>query len=185
VTIPYEKEDIKMHMLVRIIVHAKDEKQAFTKAENALNELVKGEKFFDYYSTFDNERTRDSYVDWSHLPPVILASSPEGKHFIDVGWQYTVEGFIQAFEQVNLAVQYLSPEEIMERTYPKDLPADIKKKINVLSIRVYFEELGNQPGYPKYLYDKHEPILSKSDLEFALKPEEGLNVYVIPADVHY
>lgn len=174
-----------MHMLIRIIVHAKDEKQAFTKAENALNELVKGEKYFDYYSTFDSERTRDSYVDWSHLPTVMLASSPEGKHFIEMGWKHTVEGLMEAFEQVKLAVQYLSPQEIMERRYPKDLPKDTKKKINVLSIRVYFDELGNQPGNPKFLYHEFEPILSNDDLEFALKPEEGLNVYVIPAYVHY
>jgi len=174
-----------MYMLIRIIVHAKDGKQAFTKAENALNELVKGEKFFNYYSTFDSERTRGSYVDWSHLPPVMLASGPEGKHFIEMGWKHTVEGFMEAFEHVKLAVQYLSPEEIMERIYPKDLPADIKKKINVLCIRVYFEELSDRPGHPKFLYHEHEPIMSKEDLEFALEPEEGLNVYVIPADIHY
>ena len=175
-----------MHMLIRIIVGAEDEKQAFTKAENALNELVKGEKFFDYYGTFDSERIRDSYVDWkSHLPPVMLASSPEGKHFIERGWKITVEGFMEALEHVKLAVQYLSPHEIMERIYPKDLPTDIKKKINVLSIRTYFQELSNRPGYPKYLYHEHEPILSNEDLEFALEPDEGLNVYVIPADVHY
>lgn len=174
-----------MYMLIRIIVPAKDERQAFTKAENVLNRLVDGEKFFDYYSTFDNEQTRDSFVDWSHLPPVMLANSPEGKNFIERGWEITVEGFMEALEHVKLAVQYLSPEEITERTYPEDLPADIKKKINVLCIRVYFEELSDRPGYPKYLYHEHEPIMSKDDLEFALKPEEGLNVYVIPADVHY
>jgi len=179
------KEKAKMHMLVRIIVHAEDEKQAFTKAENALNELAKGEKYFDCYSTFDNELTRDSYVDWCHLPPVMLASSPEGKYFIERGWEITVEGFMEAFKQVKLAVKYLSPQEIMERTYPEDLSANIKKKINVLSIRVYFEQLSNLPGYPKYLYHEHDAILSKSDLELALKPEEELNVYVIPADVHY
>lgn len=165
-----------MYMLIRIIVDAEDEKQAFIKAKNALDVMVKGEKYFDYYGTFDNERIRNSYVDWSHLPPVMLASSPEGKHFIEKGWEITVEGFMDAFEQVKFAVQYLSPEEIMERRYPKDLPEDIKKKINVLSIRVYFEELSNRPGYPKYLYHEHEPILSKSDLEFALKPKEGLKV---------
>lgn len=174
-----------MHMLIRIIVHAEDEKQAFIKAKNALDVLVNGEKYFDYYGTFDSEQIPDSYVEWSRLPPVMLASSPKGKHFIERGWEITVEGFMEALEHVKLAVQYLSPEEIMERTYPKDLPEDIKKKINVLSIRVYFEELSNRPGYPKYLYHEHEPILSKSDLEFALKPKEGLKVYVIPADVHY
>lgn len=174
-----------MYMLIRIIVHAEDEKQAFIKAKNALDELVKGEKYFDYYSTFDSERTRDSYVDWRRLPPVMLASSPKGKHFIEMGWKHTVEGFMEAFEQVKLAVQYLSPEEIMERRYPEGLPEDIKKKINVLCIRVYFQELSDLPGHPKYLYHDHEPILSNEDLEFALKPEEGLKVYVIPADVHY
>jgi len=174
-----------MHMLVRIIVHAEDEKQAFGKAEKALNELTKGEKYFDGYATFDNEEIRDSYVDWSYLQPVMLASSPNGKHFIEMGWKYTVEGFMEAFEQVKLAVQYLSLEEIMERKYPEGLPEDIKKRINILSIQVYFDELGNQPGHPKYLYHDHEPILSNEDLEFVLKPEEGLKVYVIPADVHY
>jgi len=174
-----------MYMLIRIIVDAEDEKQAFIKAKNVLNELVDGEKYFDYYSTFDNERTRDSFVDWSHLPPVVLANSPDGKHFIERGWEITVEGFMEALERVKLAVQYLSPEEIMERTYPKDLPPDIRKKIDVLCIRVYFEELSDRPGHPKFLYHEHEPIMSKEDLEFALEPKEGLNVYVVPADVHY
>lgn len=174
-----------MYMLIRIIVDAEDENQAFKKTENALKDLVRGEKYFDYYSTFDCERTRNSYVDWSHLPPVMLASSPEGKHFIEKGWEITVEGLLEALEHVKFAVQHLSPQEIIDRRYPKDLPAEIKKKIDVLCIRVYFEELSDRPGYPKFLYHEHEPIFCKEDLEFALRPEEGLNVYVIPAEVHY
>jgi len=174
-----------MHMLIRIIVHAEDERQAFGKAEKALNELTKGEKYFDAYSTFDNEETRNSYVDWSYLQPVMLASSPNGKHFIEKAWENTVKGYMEAFEQVKLAVQYLSLEEIMERKYPEGLPEDIKKRINILSIQVYFDELGNQPGHPKYLYHDYDPILCKTELEFALKPKEGLKVYVVPADVHY
>ena len=173
-----------MYLIIRIIVHAKDKEEAWKMGEDALNKLVKRE-IFDCFRTFEREDRNGWKGDWAHLPPMLLANSPEGRHFIDVGWQYTVEGFTEAFEQVKLAVQYLSLREIMERTYPEDLPEDIKKKINILSMQVYFDELGLNSGYPKYLYHDDEPILSKSELEFALKPDEGLNVYVIPADVHY
>jgi len=173
-----------MYLIIRIIVHAKDKEEAWKKAENALNKLVKKE-IFDCYRTFEREDRKGWKGDWTHLPPILLANSPEGKHFIDVGWKYTVEGFTEAFEQVKLAVQYLTLQEIMERTFPEDLSEDIRKKINILSMQVYFSELGMDSGYPKRLYHDDDPILSNTELEFALKSEKGLNVYVIPVDVHY
>ena len=173
-----------MYMIIRVIVDAKNEEEALKKGKDSLERFTGEGKHFDYYMTFDREGN-EWKGNWCHLPPVVLASSPEGKHFIDVGWKYTVEGYMEALEYVKLAVQYLSPEEIMERRYPKDLPKDTKEKINVRSIRVYFDELGNQPGNPKFLYHEFEPIFCEEDLEFALTPKEGLNVYVIPAYVHY
>jgi len=173
-----------MDMIIAVIVHAKDQEEAYKKGEDVFERFTEEENLFDYYMTFEGEED-DWKGRWSHLPAVVLAQSPEGTDFIEEGWRLTVDGFMDAFEHVKLALQYLSPEEIMERTYPEDLPEDIKRKINVLSIQAYFGELSNRPRYPKFLYHEQEPILSKRDLESALKPEEGLNVYVIPAYVHY
>jgi len=170
-----------MHKLIGIIVHAEDEKEALTRANYALDELTKGERPFDGYSTLDDEQIRDMW----DLSPVMLASSPEGKHFIEKGWEITVEGLTEALEHVKLAIQHLSPQEIMERRYPEDLPEDIRKKIDVPYIREYFDDLSDRPGYRKFLYQEYGgPILNNEDLEFALEPKEGLNVYVVPADVH-
>jgi hypothetical protein len=174
-------------MIIRVIVHAKDEEEALKKGKDALDRLTKGEKPFDYYITFESTKNDDDWKgDWAHLPAVVLASSPEGQHFIQKGWRLTVEGFMEALEKVTLAIQHLTPEELMEETPPANLPEDIKGKMDPSHVRYYFHELSDmEGGYPYFVYSEHEPITSKRDLEFALNPEEGLKAYVIPAYVHY
>lgn len=174
-----------MHLIIRVIVHAKDENEALKKGEDILNELVKKE-IFDCYRTFESENGDEWKGDWSHLSPVVLASSPEGRRFIDVGWQYTVGRFTEALEKIKLVIQYLTPEQMLEETSSEDLPKDIKENIHPSIIRCYFHELSDcVETSSRYLYFEQEPITRERDLEWALIAKEGLNVYVIPADVHY
>jgi len=169
--------------MVTVIVHAKDEEEAFKKGKNALIEIAE-ERDHDSYITFDceKERLEEWEVDPAYfdLPPVLLASSSRGMELIERGWQYMAGIFMDALKEVKLAVEFLTPEEIMEEVVPKYLPEEIH--VSLFCIRDRFLEVGGEGKvYLKELYFETRPITSRKSLNSALTPREGLRTYVIPA----
>ncbi len=174
--------------IVGIIVHAKDEKKAFAVAKKTLDEMTKWE-IFEYYSTFDEETTwkKDNWdCNWEHLPAVVLASSPEGKHFIEVQLQHAMEKFKELFEEIKSLMPYLTPEILMDDAPPPKVPEDIARRLLHLIVFNYFHELSRCPrGCHWYLCHGYSTITGRYDLKCALKTETGLSAYLVPVGLHY
>ncbi len=116
-----------MDCLVSVIVNAKDEEEALKKGKEALNEIA--QRTVANYITFDSkEHLEELKVDQT-LPPVLLASSFKGRQLIEEGWQFLVGVFIDALERTKLAVQYLTPEQIMEEDALENLSEEVKQEL--------------------------------------------------------
>jgi hypothetical protein len=176
------------YRIVGIIEHGKDEMEALQKARKILSEFLRWE-IIDSYSTFEEKDTwkEDHWAyDWSHLPAVVIASSPEGSHFIEMQYQHTTEKFRTFFEEIKLLMQYLTPEILMDDAPPPYVSKDIEDRLRHLIVINYFHELSECPrGHFWYLYHEYHAIKGRYDLRCALKTPEGLNTYVIPAYLHY
>ncbi len=176
------------HNIVGIIVHAKDEKEAFVEAKKILDEMTKWE-IFEYYSTFDEETTwkeDDWKCDWGHLPAAVLASSPEGKYFIETQLQHAMEKFKELFEEIKSLMPYLTPEILTDDAPPPNVPKDIARRLLHLIVVNYFHELSRCPrGYHWYLCHEYRTITGQYHLKWALTARDGLNVYVVPVNLHY
>jgi hypothetical protein len=174
--------------IIGIIVHAKDEKKAFAEAKKILNKMEEL-GMFEYYSTFDEETTwkeDDWECDWGHLPAVVLASSPEGKHFIEAQLQHAMEKFRELFEEIKSLMPYLTPELLMHDAPLPDVSEDIAHRLLELICFNYFHELTRCPGGHRwYLYHEYSTITAPRDLKWALEPPAGLKAYVVPVNLHY
>jgi hypothetical protein len=175
-----------MYRVIRIIVHAKSENEALKKAKRALHSLATEKKVFDQYKTLDDEEYWKEREDLrKDLLIAVLARHPQGVKLIEDGWQATVREFLSAFEVVKLAVQHLTPEEIMEGILPRNLSLDLKKKFPNPLIRYQFKVVGDQSaGAFTWLYYQDMPLTTRRDLDRVLKPKMGMEAYVVPADVH-
>ena len=176
-----------MYRIIGIIVHAKDEDEALKKAKNSLDYL-KEKRGVKFYATLDDEEYWKQREDLKKdLPTAILASNPKGVELIEKGWGATVERFVSALETVNLAIQYLTPEEIMEGELPTHLPDYIWKKFPHPEIGYFFLIVGDIWGksLDYWLYYQNVPIRTKRDLDQALSPKSGLEAYLVPADVNF
>lgn len=177
-----------MHMVIRAIVYATDEEEALENAKGIFKELVNN-TVFDYFTTFDEEGNACSGKGrWGELPAVALASSKEGKKLINEGMEYTKEEFKRAFQLVKQDIEKEEPlKNYMEET----------GAVNDL-FRHYCYLLGQYEGNSIWLYDqdgagvrdeKHlKNVLEKwkcLNTEASTPRYEGLNIYVVPADVHY
>ena len=174
-----------MSTTIGIIVHERDQEEALKKGKEALHELLNAGRL-DCYTTFDTIASVSS--DGQHrLPAVILVTDPRAMQFIEDRWQATLNGFMRTYERIKLAIQYLTPEEIMEEATSKNLPEDIENTIEPLYVRSFFYSIGNiEGGYFTFLYFGQKAITKKSHLNSYLTPEKkGLNVYVVPARVEY
>ena len=176
------------YRIVGIIEHGEDETEALQKGKKTLKEFLRWE-IFDECSTFGKEDTwkEDTWgCDWRHLPAVVLASSPEGRHFIEVLHQHTVEKFREFFEEIKILMPYLTPEILMDDAPPPDVSKDIARRLRHLIIINYFHELSGCPRrHYWYLYHEYGAITGRYDLRHALNTQGGLNAYVIPAYLHF
>ncbi len=174
--------------IVGIIVHAEDEREAFAGAKKTLDAMMKWE-IFEYYSTFDEETTwkKDKWgCDWGHLPNVVLASSPEGKHFIEVQLQHAMQKVKELFEEIKSLMPYLTPEILIDDAPLPDVSKNITRRLLYLVGLNYFHELSRCPrGCHWYLYHEDSTITGRYWLKCALETRDGLNVYVAPVGLHY
>ena len=193
-----QKEKNKMHMIIRIICYGKDEKEAREQAEIILEDnLVGGDKSFDYGTFFDDETAGASgKARWGNLTSVALADSKEGKKLIDEGMKFTKEEFKRNLQKVKEIIDSYSEDELFEGEVT-DIKSKIlekldgKKDIDLTMFKYYCSCLGEYRGSNIFLYDNDgEGIRSERHLKDVLnkwnrKDYEGLNIYVVPVDVHH
>lgn len=172
-----------MHMTIGAIVYAEDEEVALEKGRMIFDDLVE-KGYFDYFTTADEENIED-------FPPVLKADSPKGEKFIKDRWTVTEKKFIEACNKCRWILENLTPEQIMEDKVPEALQKEAESAELFSLVRPWFNKIGAHKGPSVYLYDDDgEGIRSEWHLKGVLEkwrsPQHAkLNIYVVPADVHY
>lgn len=177
-----------MHMLIGVIVFSLDRDGALIEANSVLNGLCENGHPFDYFSLNDGI--------WEDVPLVIEADSQEGRRVIERLWSETKTELLEAIEMARLALDNLTPDQIIEEEIP---PEKVTKLSGLLGMpRFWFQKVGAFKGPSVYLYDKDgEGIRSETHLKNCLSkwsclygsneenPYRDLTSFVVTADVHY
>ncbi len=177
-----------MHMIIRNIVYANSESEALSVAKNNFSSLCEGQYPFDYYNTFDEGGT--SY--WGdRLQPVSHITTTEGRKLLVDGWRNTLRDM-----RSNLRVI----QKLTEGKKTTEIIRDIRKDW----LQYHFKAIGDYYGESVWLYDNDgEGIKDRSHLNNVLnkwstdnhykhesrahwhRQYKDLDVYIVPADVHY
>ena len=177
-----------MHMVIRAIVYAENKEDALDNARDIFDKLCE-RGTFDYFTMFDEEGSCVSGRGrWGNLTPVAKVTSPEGKELIDEGWEATVREFKSAMKEIRKIIAQFTDEEIMEEK-------TVKEK-DFFMPRYQFYCIGQYDGSGIWLYDndgsgirtRHhlDNALTKwPDLDHTSEEYKGLEVWIVPADVHY
>jgi len=198
-----------MHKVIRVMVYAEDPEDAMAKAKEILDQLTENQQPYDYYCTFDDENTIVSgKARWGELPVAAKYDSDEGKKLVDEGWKFTEEAFMNSIEKVRLGLNKFTYEELMDER-SRELDEDLRPVYDELV--VMFRYTCDSIGYSHYdvwLYDQDgEHIRTPHHLKNVLtkwaclkkkddeddkpglpQPDpdyDGLDIWVVPADVHY
>jgi len=173
-----------MHMIIRNIVYANSEKQALSKAKENFEQLCDGQEPFDYYDTFDeggSSRWGEKY------PAVANIKSRLGRKMVVDGYMATLRDIKHHLNRVRKTINSCKVTELLE--------GDLTQ--------YDFYAIGEYQGSSCWLYDNDAcGIKRRSHLNSALDRWEALyknhhnfkddewkykdlDVYVVPADVHY
>lgn len=200
-----------MHMVIRAIVYAHNEKEALDKARGIFENLC-GQRgqLFDYFVLFDEDSPMSGKNRWGNLPAVARANSPEGKKLIDDGMQYTRDEFMRNMAQIREALLVLSDEELFTGELgPSAIAARAFDNANKGReflftydpgmVRHFMGKVGEYLGPSVYLYgDDGDGIRTPEHLGNVLNkwkciyedegrenPYKDLDIFVVPADVHH
>lgn len=185
-----------MHILIRIICYANDEKEARERAEEILNDNLVGEwKPFDYGTFFDNNSSSVSGQSrFGKIAPVSLANSKEGKKLINEGMKFTKYEFKRSLKKIKEMINDYNDEELFEGKILSEKSKIIENlenkqdNFNIGWFKFFCSNLGEYSGNNIYLYDDGgSGIRSNRDLKDVLNNfgETKQKVYIIPIDVHY
>jgi hypothetical protein len=163
-----------MHQVIYALVEASTEDTAFACGKAAFDRHVgagpDNAAVFDYYVTFDDERSSVAgKARWGELPVIAPVDSDDGAELLERGWEATKQEFERNLERVKTAVNEFSTDELM---HDKDLA------------RHACYNLGAYRCLSLYLYTEFgDAIRSREHIEHVLATDE--QVWIIPADVHY
>ena len=154
-----------------IIVYAKTQDKALTKATNILEELISGCYLFDNYHEVQQ-------------PVNVL--SPEGKILVEKAIKHSENEFKEDIAIVRKVMEKYTDEEIFEEYSKKDSEEDD----NLFLIRHRFNELGMYKGSSVYIYNNEgEGIQNRNQLRKVLdtyaSTYEDLDVFIVSAMIHY
>ena len=184
------------------IVYARDEEEALERARRIFHNLVE-RGYIDYYVLFNEENPVAGKARWGNLPVVARADSPEGQRLIKEGMDATWREFKENITIIRRILNEFSDEEIFEERPSKlnQIVSELKNdddSIRHLSwIRYHlFKCSGYADTHAVWLFDNDgEPIENKGHLEDVLNkwncvhkeknPYEDLEIFVVPADVHW
>ena len=164
-----------MHQIIHAIVDAQTEESALGAARGSVFDRLVGATVessaeFDYYVTFDEERTRVAGKGrWGELPIAARLSSDEGCELLARGWNATKAEFKRNLQEIREALSSLSDQEVMN---DDDF------------VRHHCANLGAYAGPPVHLYDNSgRGIRTFEDFVWAYEDLE--QPWIVPADVHY
>ncbi|WP_135806926.1 hypothetical protein [Halorussus marinus] len=163
-----------MHMLIYSLVEASTRDEALATGKTVFDRLVgaspHADAVFDYYVTFDEADTSVAgKARWGDLPVAMPVESDDGQELLERGWDATKSEFNRNLDRVREVLEELSDEEIM--------------RDDGLA-RHAFHQVGAYDGPTIFLYDEHgSGIRHRNQLDRIL--DEGENLWIIPADVHY
>jgi hypothetical protein len=193
-----------MHKVIRIIVFAKTSEEALTKAKELFEkELVP--RPFDYGAFFDdNESTMSGKARWGSLPAVARADSNEGKQLIQDGIDATKRDFQDNITCIREVLSLYSDEEIWHQEILDknkkmlEVIEEDDKRNKLFNLRMfkhfcfklgdYYDgwlygndgELINDEEHLKNVLDKWKTLYEAKKKD----PYKGLDVWVIPVDIH-
>jgi hypothetical protein len=177
-----------MHMTIGVIVFAVDKDDAESQAETIFERLTgdSGQPF-DYYSSKANNPGG-----LKDIPGPMLVTTRAGKAFIKANMAATIRNFNYHLGKIRKGIPNHTDDEIMCEA------ANDQKDQTLAMIRYSMYQCGSYSGPGIWLYDndgsgirdtKHlANVLTKWKEVFNAKtsqPYKGLDVYVVPADVHY
>jgi len=183
-----------MHMVIRAIVYAKTEDEALKKARKIFEQLCETE--FDYFTLFnDDTSTVSGKARWGELPVVAKADSKEGKRLIAEGMEATKREFLDSVAKIKNSLEKYSAEELFEMEGFSEEDLD---KFGI-DFRHNCYRAGMYRGYLIWLYDDDgEGIRTPKHLKRVLEkwksiyedkgkenPYKDLDIWVVPADVHF
>lgn len=164
-------------MLIRGLVYSESEDEALFQAKTQVFDRLVEDHAFDYYVTADMDGRGVSGTDrWGEYPAAVPAATTEGRELIENGWEYTVDEYERALDQI---------EEFLEEY---DRHALWEDESTHMQYSYPFHKVGQFQGPSTFLYDQHgQGIRSRGHLDRILENEHDYDgdLYVSPADVHY
>ena len=163
-----------MHMMIRALVYADKKESAINKGKDVFEMLTEGHHPFDYYQLFDDSDDWGSAKNrWDEQSKAVRYSTKEGKDLVSGGWKY-----------LNKC---------------KDVNDFVKSRSGADMSRYYLNQLGSYSGSAIWLYDNDgsgisdkghlKDVLNKWECLYKDKekksPYDDLDVWVVPADVHF
>jgi hypothetical protein len=173
-----------MHMTIRAIVYAKTYEEAINSAEGVFNGLSgeRGEPF-DYYNIYDEDGAR--------------ADTKKGRELIAKGMESTRSTLFENLANIRHGLSQLSDEDIWTMVSKRE-DEDDQLCLDAGMLRHFMGKAGQYNGSGVFVYDRNGVgIRDPKHLRRALKwtclyedngkpnPYTSLDVWVIPADVHY
>jgi hypothetical protein len=172
-----------MHQLIHGLVYAESPDDALTEARYDVFTPLVEKNLFDYFVTFDQDGLGVSGKDrWGELPAATPAESEQGQELIQRGWEATVDEYRRSFDRLQDFLDDHEPEEFWN-------DGEVHGEY-VLD----FHRIGQFQGPATFLYDQNgDGIRDKAHLEqvenywedLETQQYENLNLYVVPADVHF
>tara|TARA_R100000306_G_scaffold11515_1_gene13649 strand:- start:170 stop:658 length:489 start_codon:yes stop_codon:yes gene_type:complete len=162
-----------MHKIIRSIVYADSENKALSSARGVFDRLTEGQRPFDYYDMFNNGGTSH----WGRkYPAVARLDSRTGKRMVVDGWKFTIREMRQHLNRIRKMIDSCKVSELLN-----DDPM----------LQYDFFSIGDYNGASCWLYDDDgQGIKNRDHLNNTLNKWnddelKGLDVYIVPADVHY
>lgn len=194
-----------MHMVIRVIVYSENKKEALNKAKGILDNLCGEDKSFDYYTIFDDNKSKVSGpARWGNLHVVAEADSNEGKKLIDDGMKFTKDDFIRNIKKVRETITIFTDEELFEQKLIEDKSKVVNRLIGNMEtdldmVKWYCYCIGQYKGPHVWMYDSGgEGIKDTAHLHNVLtkwkcvyedkgkeNPYKDMKIFIIPSDVHY
>lgn len=189
-----------MHRVIRAIVFAENQKEALEKAKMIFDDLCgeSGEPF-DYYATFEKgDQGIAARERWGNFLAVVEATSEKGKQLIEEGLETTKRELLENLAKVRSGLAKLSDEDIWQDKDARD-EENTGLNFEASMLRYFISLVGQDRGPSVLLYDNDgEGIKSPKHLSNVWakwqviyegvgkeNPYKNMEIYVVPADVHY
>lgn len=173
-----------MHQLIHGLVYADSSEEALETARHDVFEPLVRRSVYDYVVTFDQDGRGVSGADrWGSLPPAVSVETDRGEELVDRGWEATTDSYQRSFDRVEEFLSTHDPQNFWE-----------EQEIH-MEYALDFQRIGQFEGPATFLYDQDGVgIRNRGHLESVRnywtdlgdsEPYENLELYVVPADVHY